>query len=650
MNRLQRLKNSRHKIIFLFAGIALTGFFLLRCLLLISAWPNLEHSFSNLLYVYGIGFLYDLTFTIYFSLFFSFLLLILPNRLLKSRFGKVSTLLLAFLLLYGLYFVLVAEWLFWEEFHTRFNFIAIDYLIYRHEVTRNIYESYPLFSLLGAIFIAALLTLYQIRKPIMRYISTFESPASRARFTAALTLAAILSYFLIGQPLKELTTNNYANELAGNGPYQFVAAFRNNKLDYRTFYALGDDRILSSKLQKMVFEKDSRPDNPAELYNIKRRITTTGPPRKLNIFLITVESLSGSYLTRFGKKRNITPFLDQWLKQGLLFNNFYATGTRTTRALEAITLSMPPTPGRSLVKRPEPTKLLSLGEVLKKNGYDTAFLYGGRGFFDNMNSFFSDHGYRCVDQTDFSKSEITFTNAWGVCDEDLYRKAISEADKDFKRGQPFFFHLMTTSNHRPYTYPEGKIDLPSGRNQSGAVKYTDYAFKRLISQARKRPWFGKTIFVVVADHCAHSSGKTGLPVAKYHIPFFLYAPAYIEPGENDKLSCQIDVAPTILGLLNLSYESDFFGHDILRPDFKPRALIANYIKLGLLKDEKLVVLSPQQKIDLQVKPYNKTTSIKPSNPLTTDCMAYYQGADHIICRNRGPKNREKDNETSPGRR
>ncbi len=637
MNRLKWLRNSRHQIIFLFAVIALTGFFLLRCLLLVSTWPNLDHSLSNLAYIFGIGLLYDLTFTIYFSLFFSFLLLLIPNRLLKSRFGKASTLLSGFILLYGYYFVLVAEWLFWDEFHTRFNFIAIDYLIYCHEVTRNIYESYPLFSLLGAIFVAASLTLYLVRKPVIRYISTFEPPAARARFTAVLTLAAILSYFLIGQPLKELSTNNYANELAGNGPYQFVAAFRNNKLDYRSFYALGDDRLLSPRLQHLLFEKNSQPDNPTELYNIRRRITTTGPPRKLNIFLITVESLSASYLTRFGKERDISPFLDQWLKQGLLFNNFYATGTRTTRGLEAITLSMPPTPGRSLVKRPEPTRLLSLGEILRQNGYDTAFIYGGRGFFDNMNSFFSDHGYRCVDQTDFAKSETTFTNAWGVCDEDLYRKALSEADKDFNADTPFFFHLMTTSNHRPYTYPEGKIDLPSGKNQSGAVKYTDYAFKRLVSEAKKRPWFNETIFVVVADHCAHSAGKIGLPVRKYHIPFFLYAPEYIEPGEIDKLSSQIDIAPTILGLLNLSYESDFFGHDILRPDFKPRALIANYVKLGLLKDEKLVVLSPQQKIDLQVKPYNETTGIKPDDPLVLDCMAYYQGADHIILRNRALK-------------
>ena len=633
MNKFIRVNNSRHQLIFLFAAIGLCGFFLLRTVLLLSAWPEIDHTISNLIYVYGIGFVYDLTFTIYFSLFFSFILLVAPSRLLNNKFNKIFTPTLIFLLLYGFYFTLVAEWLFWDEFHTRFNFLAIDYLIYRHEVTQNIYESYPLITLLGAIFAAAALTLYFTRKRLQNYLLDTELFPVRARFTAAITIAALLSYFLIGQPLKELSNNNYSNELAANGAYQFCAAFRNNKLDYRAFYALGDDQKLSTRLKKQVSQDNIQVNKSMELYDLERKITNTAPEKKLNVFLITVESLSAKYLTRFGKKRDITPYLDQWLKEGVLFTNFYATGTRTTRGLEAITLSLPPTPGRSLVKRPHQTALLSLGEIFQQHNYDVAFIYGGRGFFDNMNAFFSFHNYRCIDQTDFSDNETTFTNAWGVCDEDLFNKAINEASHDYKSGKPFFFHLMTTSNHKPYSYPEGKIDLPSGQNRAGAVKYTDYAFKQFISRAKREPWFAETIFVVVADHCAHSAGKTGLPVAKYHIPLFIYAPHHLQAGENNKISSQIDIAPTILGLLNFSYKSSFFGQNILRDDFQPRALIANYVKLGLLKNEQLVVLSPRQKIDLQKKPYDKTITIKADNPLVQDCQAYYQGADYIVVKN-----------------
>jgi hypothetical protein len=145
---------------------------------------------------------------------------------------------------------------------------------------------------------------------------------------------------------------------------------------------------------------------------------------------------------------------------------------------------------------------------------------------------------------------------------------------------------MTTSNHWPYAYPEGKIDIHSGTSRSGALKYTDYALRQLMTEAKTHPWFDTTVFVLVTDHCANSAGKVGLPIEKYHIPFLIYAPKYIAPGEIDKISSQIDIAPTLLSLLNFRYESRFFVRNILADDFIERALIGNYQKLGqrLLND------------------------------------------------------------------
>jgi phosphoglycerol transferase MdoB-like AlkP superfamily enzyme len=137
---------------------------------------------------------------------------------------------------------------------------------------------------------------------------------------------------------------------------------------------------------------------------------------------------------------------------------------------------------------------------------------------------------------------------------------------------------------------------------------------------------------MVADHCAGSARKTALPVDKYHIPLFIYAPKHVPAVENTTLSSQIDVAPTILGLLNLNYESQFYGQDIFKisPE-KGRALVSNYQKLGLFKDNKLVYLSPQQKVDMVDDPLGKHQSLKPeSQPdLLNDVMGYYQSADYI---------------------
>jgi len=622
------MPKSRYNILFLACTINVFCFTILRAVLYAKSWGVMDHSLSNALRVFGLGFLYDLTFSLYFSIFFAIFLLVLPNKAYTSRVIKGLCHLSFFVFLYALYFTLVAEWLFWDEFSTRFNFIAVDYLVYGTEVTHNIYESYPVAYLLAGILAASLITHYAARNRLTDLLRLQESFRKRLFITASILLASLASFYFVGQAPRDSFVNNYARELASNGPYQLVGAFRNNTLDYETFYVRGDDNQLSGLSKRSV----SKNPEEGDLFDISRRIRPGGKERQLNVILISIESLSAEFLTRFGNGEHITPFMDGLQKESLFFTQHFATGTRTDRGLEAITLSLPPTPGRSLVKRPDNKHIYNLGFEFKNRGYDVAFLYGGRGYFDNMNAFFSGNGYRIIDQTDLKSSEVTFKNAWGVSDEDLYRKTLREADAAYGRGSHFFYHVMTTSNHRPFTYPEGKIDIPSGTGRSGAVKYTDYALQEFIASAKKQKWFDDTVFVVVADHCAGSAGEVGLPVRKYHIPLFIYSPKNIEPREIAKTSSQIDIAPTLLALLGFNYESHFWGNDILREDFTERALIGNYQKLGLYKDEKLVILSPRKKIDVMEKPLtqNQIASGTAADPLSLEAMAYYQGADFIL--------------------
>lgn len=627
----QRAK-SRFGVLWLAVQVSLPVFFLFRLALLIRHYDQIDESVYNVTASLLLGVVGDLAFLTYLLIPFVLYLLLLPNYLYRSVFNKALVYLIFFVCLYSLYFDLVAEWLFWNEFSVRFNFIAVDYLIYTHEVVNNIIESYPLAALLSGIFVVATATFILFKRKLTQNLTLAEQGLF-SRLKPALVLLSLpaFSYAAVGQSLHQISDNKFINEIAANGPYQFFAAFKNNEIDYHQFYALGEERRLSDDIKVEVSTTNGMVDN-SKLYDINRRITATGSEKHLNVILITVESLSAEYLKVFGGKDNVTPFMDQWLEQGLLFTNFYATGTRTTRGLEALTLSIPPTAGRSIVKRPDNAKVFNFGRVLQQKGYDTVFLYGGRGYFDNMNAFFSGNGYRIVDQNDLSEAEVRFENAWGVSDEDLYRRALKEADQEYTEHRPFLFQIMTTSNHRPYTYPEGTVDIPSGSGRLGAVKYTDYAIQEFINAAKTKPWFDNTLFVLVADHCAGSARKAELPVENYHIPLFIYAPEHIAPRHVDILSSQIDVAPTVLGLLNFSYESRFFGKDILKmqPD-EGRALIGNYQKLGLFKDNKLVYLSPQQQINIVNDPLNKAEqqSVEQNRALVEEDMAYYQAADYI---------------------
>ena len=409
---------------------------------------------------------------------------------------------------------------------------------------------------------------------------------SRAAVTA---LAIALGFGVMDQGIADTKSSAYVQQLSNNGIFAFAHAYRNNQLDYEKYYPMLKTADLNSRIRTLVSQANSK-FITAE--GIERQVTSYTTTKNVNIVLITVESLSGEYLGHFGNKLGITPELDKLADQGLLFTNLYATGTRTVRGLEALSIGTPPTPGQSIVRRPKNDGLENLGEELEENGWKPYWIYGGYGFFDNMNAFFAANGYSVVDRTDVDTktSPIHAENIWGIADEDLFTLAIGKLDREYARGNRFFAHIMTTSNHRPYTFPGNRIDLPQGRRE-GAVKYTDWAIGDFIRRSAARPWFGDTLFVIVSDHTAKAAGKTDLPPSRYHIPMIWYAPGLVEPGVMGRLMSQIDIVPTLLGWLGLSYSSRFFGYDIFNLETgRERAFISTYQKLGYLKGNRLVVL------------------------------------------------------------
>jgi phosphoglycerol transferase MdoB-like AlkP superfamily enzyme len=347
-----------------------------------------------------------------------------------------------------------------------------------------------------------------------------------------------------------------------------------------------------------------------------------------NVVLISVESLSAEDLGAFGNPQGLTPHLDRLAREGLLFTRLYATGTRTVRGLEALSLGTPPIPGQAIVRRPGNEHLATVGEILRRQGYETYFIYGGYGYFDNMNAYFAGNDYQVIDRTDFPRDSVGFANVWGVADEYLFDNTLTVLDRAHAAGKPFLAQVMTTSNHRPYTYPAGRIDIPSPGSRPGAVKYTDYAIGRFIEQARKRPWFNDTLFVIVADHCAAVAGKSKLPVEGYHIPLILYAPKLLKPGRNARLVSQIDIPPTLLDTMGLPGDDHFFGTSLFEQQADPpRAFISNYQELGYLKGDRLIVLGPKRRVDtFQVDGQGRATPAPWDKGLADEATAWYQTA------------------------
>jgi len=623
----------RRNILFpvLLASIAFILWVILRVIL----WGDLGLSkvdFSHALGAFGIGLWLDIWTLAYLAVPWLIATALMPDKWSVTKtmsFIRWSTIwLVTAILIFGI----VSEFIFWQEFTTRFNFIAVDYLIYTNEVIGNIRESYPVPLIFTAIGIVASILVLILRK----YFQFNTEPRSFKQRLAILSLAIALpiaSFYVANVDQMEHSTNAYANELSGNGVFSLAAAMRRNELDYDKFYktiqqAEADKTLINLGLRRIPEDKGQIKDITKE----SDESAKTGPfiRKPKNIVLISVESLSAEYMGIYGDKGNLTPKLDKLASEGLQFDHFFATGTRTVRGLEALSVGTPPIPGQAIIHRPNNEHMSTIGELLQAQGYESFFIYGGYGVFDNMNNFFRSNDYKVIDRTDFDPKEIAAENVWGVADESLFNHSIKVIDK--VGDKPFFVHIMTTSNHRPYTYPDGRIDIPSGKRK-GAVKYTDYAIGKFIEDSKDKPWFKDTLFVIVADHCASVAGKTKLPVAKYHIPLIFYAPDLIKPQHYSRMASQVDVPPTLLDLLGAKGSNHYFGENMFAAEKKPaRAFISNYQELGYYKDDKLIVLSPKQKTQtFKVDP--ETLDSEPTemdSNLLQEAIAYYQTASRAF--------------------
>lgn len=636
------LFKNRFALFFAVVAVYMALSWLLRMVLLFWSVKDLQFNTLSVIRTFFNGFVFDLSVSLFFLFIYGIYLLIFPKRWIGSVADKGITYVYLAIILFIMFFSLMAEIPFWDEFGVRFNFIAVDYLIYTYEVVTNIHQSYPLPLIIGTLLaLEALTFLFFKRTGVFRYTFSGKNSFGFRLLVSApvLTLAISLGYFLENK-MADIGNNLVMNELGKNGVFSFFAAYRSNELDYDIFYKKLPEDEAYSLLRKNLLQANqtylsSQPDD------ISRK-TSGAAEYRPNIILVAIESFSGDFLASFGNRENLTPYYDSLAGESIFFTNLYATGTRTVRGMEALTLCVPPTPGNSIVRRQNNENLFSIATVLREKNYHPYFIYGGDGYFDNMNNFFGGQGFDIVDRnrgnplSDNIKTErlaipdeeVSFENAWGICDEDLYNQAIKYADKSSRSNQLFFQFVMTTSNHKPYTFPEGKINRPQGERNS-AVSYTDYALARFIAAAKEKPWFKNTVFVIVADHCASSAGKWEINIDKHHIPGIIYN--LPQPAQKiDRLTSQIDLMPTLFGYLGWTYQTSLYGKDInqMLPG-EERAFIGNYRTLGLLNDSVFTQIDDRKRvIQFSVNPQDKSLSEMntQNDSLVAETISYYQTA------------------------
>lgn len=636
-----KLFKSRYSTLVSFILVFLIGSFVIRTLLFCLSLPKADFSIAGVLGIFGLGIIYDLGVALLLTFFYNLYLLFFPSRWSGRWFDKIITCSGLFLMLLISFFSFFAEITFWQEFESRFNFIAVDYLIYTYEVIHNINESYPLPLLIGGVLALVILFNWIFAKAGV-FQSTFKDTMpfkKRMVISSVLLLITVCYPFLLSNSYAESSTNRYQNELAKAGIYSFFSAFKNNELNYRDFYSLLPEKTVYEILHKELSGNNVQfiKSGPS----IRRYIKTSLKPMRPNVIMITVESLSAEFMAHFGNTQHLMPILDSVADHNLLFTNMYATGTRTVRGMEALSLSIPPTPGSSIVRRQDNRSLSTVGHIFEQAGYARNFYYGGDGYFDNMNEYFGGNGFDIIDRgrdirggdsyltkrTVIGDSLVHFENAWGISDGDLFDAVLRGGDAGSAQGKPFYDFVMTTSNHRPFTFPENKIAMKSGSREA-ALMYTDYAIGKFLRDLKAKKWYKNTVVIIVADHCAGSAGKNEVEISKYHIPAIILNLPMGGKQVIDKMCSQIDLYPTLFAILGWSYESNLFGSNVLDQGFQPRALLGTYQKLAYLKSDSLVILGPQRKVETYL--YNHEDGSQKPSPLSRDIIneakANYQGA------------------------
>lgn len=515
--------------------------------------------------------------------------------------------------------VVVAEWLFFAEFQTRLNYIAFEYLVYPAEVCCNIWESYQTGKLLTVVFLVGVVSYALLRERYLKRIPD-AIPASRRWSIVGVAFCGILAmWFCTPMSSIQVTSSRTANECAGNGIYSFVYYAWTCRFDFNDFYQTTTVTDAIARSREAVESDDSRFIQGSQ-HPLDRIVTTNQPQRDANVVLILEESLGSDFIGALGDKRGLSPEFDKLCQEGLLFNNWYATGNRTARALEAVTTGLPPLPTESILKRDHSTNVFTLANVLADRGYERMFVTGGRGQFDRVRSFMTANGYNhFVEQSDYDDPE--FVNAWGVSDEDMFHRAIEELDKFHQEGKPFFATLLTVSNHRPFTYPDDRIDSDE-QTRENAVRYADWAIGDFFRQVREKEFYKNTIFVLMGDHGARVYGSQMFPLRSYRVPVLIIDPQQSPASKCNTLASSLDIAPTIMGLLGGSYRSVFFGRDALGIDPKDGyAIMQHNHEVALLNEQnQLTILGSQKKAySFDVDP--ATSKLIPRKELYTEDAA-----------------------------
>ena len=534
-------------------------------------------------------------------------ILVIPVLLLFTLPRQLAVPTRKFLRIYFLLFLLVAVYIenatfpFIAEFDVRPNDIFINYLEYPKEVLGNIWATYKLELFIASVMLFAVAWLYWKRTETL-FEKSFDAPWWM-RLLLVIPLSALLfigirssfSHRAANISTAVYTNSHLVNEITKNSLFAIGYAYYSQKQHGTNISKYGKMDLDEAYTRVSNQLRIPVGDRKHPFYRAVPTHFKSERPKNLVIFL--QESLGAQFVGALGNDEGITPNIDRLSKESIFFDNLYSNGTRSVRGIAGSVSGILAVPGKGVLKRNKSQNgFFTVASLLKPHGYHSSFIYGGVSNFDNMRSWFMGNGFDAIIDQPYYK-DPAFLGVWGVCDEDLVVRANAEFAKMHQAEKPFVSVLFSTTNHMPFEFPEGRIELLPGEPKNGvknAIKFADYAIGKLIDDAKKEDYFDDTVFMIISDHNVRTYGDDLVPVNMYHIMGMLLGGG-ITPKHVEKLSSQPDVLATALDTIGLDLSYPILGKSIFEDSEKAMALMQFHDMYALRNGSVVAIVQPNKK-------------------------------------------------------
>ncbi len=477
--------------------------------------------------------------------------------------------------------------------NARLNADALIFAEDPQESLQMVWQSYPVVWILIGLFGAVLMMIWMFRRT---HVGVEDKNINIHKFSYRrrwhLTALLILGWFMYGfftlKPLnffRAFSLNDeFKSNLALNPLQNFFTTLRFRDPDYNT---RAKDYYGEMYQFLNIGNSVNRPGHYTRMLNPGSKALESQP----NIVLVICESFSMYKSSMSGNLLNSTPYFNELTKQGIFFERCFSPSFGTARGVFAILTGIPDVQLSKFATRNEAT-VNQRTIVNDFEGYEKFYFIGGRSQFNNFTGLVNNiRGINIYEEGKYASQKL---NVWGISDKDLF----SEANKVISKEQkPFFAIIQTADNHRPFNLPEGEKDfvfmnipdeelLKNGfesLKEYNAFRYSDYCFQQFMEAAKKESYFNNTIFVFVGDHGLEGNVGSIYPkawteqrLADEHIPLLFYAPSMLNPSLHSEPVSQIDVLPTIAGMLQQPYRNSTLGRDLLDTSKKENAAFIIY--------------------------------------------------------------------------